>query len=70
MPTIRQLCLRLSVGLALTSLSACMGVATRPAATPAPPTTVAPLPANEAASDSAIRFLETRVRQDPDDFVA
>ena len=47
-----------------------MGIASRPPAAPAPPSPAAPLAADTAPSDSAIRFLEERVRQDPDDFIA
>jgi tetratricopeptide (TPR) repeat protein len=68
MQVIRQLGLSLSISLALISSSACLGIATRPA--PAPATTTAPLAADTSPSDSAIRFLEARVHEDPDDFVA
>jgi tetratricopeptide (TPR) repeat protein len=70
MLTIRQLCLSLSIAIICLAFSACMGIASRRSAPPAPAPADAPPIADTSPSDSAIRFLEARVRQDPDDFVA
>jgi tetratricopeptide (TPR) repeat protein len=71
MRTFRQLCLTCGLALVALCACACLGAASRPAGTaasaPPPP---APPPADADAATTAIRFLEARVRQDPDDFVA
>lgn len=55
--------------LALTACGALTELTGTAAPTPAVPATV-PLPAGADAGDAAIRFLEQRVRLDPDDFIA
>ncbi len=62
-----------SLGLAALLLTAC-GAAPPPSAPPTPPPTPLPaatlLPAESDATEGAIRFLEDRVKRDPDDFIA
>lgn len=56
-----------ALGLAAILMSAC-GAGSSSSAPPLPPAT--PLPADSDASESAIRFLEDKVKRDPIDFIA
>jgi tetratricopeptide (TPR) repeat protein len=56
-----------AIALAALWLSACSGQRSTSAAAPAP---AVELPSDAATREGAIRFLEQRVKQDPDDFIA
>ncbi|MBA2450390.1 MAG: tetratricopeptide repeat protein [Chloroflexi bacterium] len=61
----------LAFGLVLVSLKLYSGWGSAPAVAPAPsPPAAAPLPSEDRAADQTIRFLEDRVRRDPEDFGA
>lgn len=51
-------------------LSGCGRLSSSAAKETVAPPPAAPLPANSEATETAIRFLEDRVRRDPDDFIA
>ena len=64
-----RLLMALLIGVASVLLSGCGRLSSSAAKeSVAPPATI--LPANVEASETAIRFLEDRVRRDPDDFIA
>lgn len=63
-----------ALGLAALLLTACGGAAPAPPAPPPSPAPILPvatlLPADNEATEGAIRFLEDRVKRDSDDFIA
>src|SRR2546423_2288837 len=73
-PALSSIRAQIALALLVLTLNSCGGSwARRNATAPAPPTSpppAVPLAADDASSANAIRFLEERVKRDPDDFVA